>query len=86
MTNVYELDGTALHERAAAHAYLQRTLGFPGWYGGNLDALYDMLTAFGTPTMIWITDADAADPALAQVFEDAMAENQMLTVIFESDA
>ena len=82
-TNIYELDGQQLHDRSAAHAYLQETLGFPDWYGRNLDALSDMLTAFGAPTMIFLTDADAIDPAIAKVFADAMEENPQLTVVFE---
>ncbi len=83
MTNMYELDGAQLHDRTTAHAYLKQTLEFPDWYGENLDALFDMLTAFSAPTMLWLTNADAADPAIVQVFEDAMAENPQLTVLYE---
>ena len=83
MTNVYELDGTCLREREAAHAYLQEMLGFPAWYGKNLDALYDLLTGQTEETLIFISDADAADEAILETFTDAMEENPALTVIFE---
>ena len=83
MTNVYELDGTCLREREAAHAYLQEMLGFPAWYGRNLDALYDLLTEQTEETMIFISDADAAYEAILETFTDAMEENPALTVIFE---
>ena len=32
-------------DRASLHAALARQLGFPDWYGGNLDALRDLLGA-----------------------------------------
>ena len=83
MTNLYELDGTLLRDRETAHDHLQQALGFPEWYGKNLDALYDMLTAYGAPTMIFVTAADDIDPAIAQVFADAETENPMLTVAYE---
>ena len=83
MTNVYELDGTCLREREAAHAYLQEMLGFPAWYGRNLDALYDLLTEQTEETLIFISDSDAADEAILETFTDAMEDNPSLTVIFE---
>ena len=33
-----------LTERRKAHRYLAKKLEFPDYYGGNLDALYDVLT------------------------------------------
>lgn len=83
MTNVYELDGERLTDSEGAHAYLQETLGFPDWYGRNLDALFDLLTEQTEETMIFLTNADAADPDILEVFTDAMAENPQLTIAFE---
>ncbi len=36
------IDGKLMVTRKAAHEELRRALGFPGWYGRNLDALYDL--------------------------------------------
>lgn len=41
----FELDGRQMTTREAAHDHLAQQLAFPGWYGRNLDALYDLLTA-----------------------------------------
>ncbi len=38
------LDGRNLPDRAALHAALKAALDFPGFYGNNLDALWDMIT------------------------------------------
>ena len=83
MTNVYELDGTCMQEREAAHAYLQEMLGFLSWYGMNLDALFDLLTEQTEETLIFISSADAADEAILETFTDAMEENPALTVVLE---
>ena len=83
MTNVYELDGGRMTDRETAHDYLQETLGFPDWYGRNLDALFDILTEQTEETLIFLTNAGAADPAITETFSDAMGENPQLTVIFE---
>ena len=37
------LDCTLFLDKISAHHYLKQTLGFPNYYGGNLDALYDCL-------------------------------------------
>lgn len=38
------IDGRRMTTRADAHAELARALDFPDWYGGNLDALWDLAT------------------------------------------
>ena len=35
------LDGREMTSREAAHRHIASVLGFPEWYGGNLDALAD---------------------------------------------
>lgn len=37
------LDCTLFSDKSSAHHYLKQSLGFPDYYGGNLDALYDCL-------------------------------------------
>ena len=86
MTDVYELDGAALRELPAAHDYLQRVLGFPDWYGKNLDALFDLLTDISRETILWISDADAVEPRLLRTILDAEDEDPYLTVILSEDA
>ena len=39
-----ELDMNSLRSEKEVHELLARELGFPEYYGANLDALYDMLT------------------------------------------
>ena len=41
---MYILDGTMMNTKENAHRHLRESLGFPAYYGANLDALYDCLT------------------------------------------
>ena len=41
------LDGSLMTDKLAAHEHMARMLDFPAWYGKNLDALWDMLSASG---------------------------------------
>ncbi|MDL2318519.1 barstar family protein [Eubacteriales bacterium OttesenSCG-928-A19] len=77
-----QLDGRDMPSREVAHAYLRNRLGLPGYYGRNLDALYDCLTDIGEPTRITLEHADALTETmgrygvlLTRVFEDAAAHN-----------
>ena len=44
MKKKYVLDCTKMTDREAAHEYIAKVLGFPEYYGKNLDALFDCLT------------------------------------------
>ena len=81
MTNVYELDGRKLSALPEAHDYLKDMLGFPDYYGKNLDALFDLLTEVSRETIIWVTHYEMMHPKLERTFTDAMGENPHLTVM-----
>lgn len=42
---MYTINGAAMKSREEAHEELARALEFPKYYGGNLDALWDMVTS-----------------------------------------
>lgn len=48
------IDGAYMTDKAVAYAYLMRRLGFPSYFGRNLDALYDQLTDPCEPTQLVI--------------------------------
>ncbi len=52
MVKTFYIDCSQLRDKAAAHEYLARTLALPDYYGRNLDALYDCLTALGPCTLV----------------------------------
>ena len=39
-----QLDISAFEEKVSVHRYLKEQLGFPFYYGANLDALYDLIS------------------------------------------
>ena len=49
------LNGGEIFTRSALHENLAAQLGFPVWYGHNLDALYDCLTDLGEDTLLELT-------------------------------
>ena len=54
--NVVILDGTTAPSKEALHQHLARELNFPDWYGGNLDALFDCLTAVSEKVTITLDE------------------------------
>ncbi|MDO4961618.1 MAG: barstar family protein, partial [Eubacteriales bacterium] len=75
------------------HEYIAEQMGFPSYYGKNLDALYDELTSIHEPTAvgIFLPIADMIDldidlmiyfDKISEVFSDAEAANPELAVIF----
>ncbi len=50
------LRGREIADKGALHSLLAEQLDFPDYYGGNLDALYDLLTAATSPITIFIED------------------------------
>lgn len=83
------LDLTSFEEKISLHRYLKETLGFPFYYGANLDALYDELTSETNDLSVTITLPEEPKgmmagylPRLCIVFEDAARENYHLKVQF----
>ena len=80
MTHIV-LDGSVLRDRETLHALLAERLSLPEYYGRNLDALHDCLTACREVTVV-LRNAEAMTAALGgygeavlRVFRDAAAEN-----------
>lgn len=76
---VIELDGRKMDNRAKTHAYLKKILGFPEYYGANLDALHDCLSELYDVRIIlryrdaMVNRLGDYGCRLIRVFEDAAA-------------
>ena len=74
------LDCREMKTVRGTHRYLAGKLGFPGYYGGNLDALYDCLCELPSGTLIAFEHSGALrwnlgdyGKRLMKTFEDASA-------------
>ena len=74
------LDGNAIKDKESLHRHMEKTLDFPEWYGGNLDALYDCLACVQEDTQLvligWPDEGYAAK--VRRVILDAVWENEHL--------
>lgn len=77
------IDCTGIENKQQMHRKLKEKLNFPGWYGGNLDALMDCLTSMRVDTAVTLegfsTLGDWKD-GFAETFSDAMEENPHLKI------
>ena len=92
MNKEIRIDLTGIIDKKRLHEALKRALSFPDHYGGNLDALHDMLAEFGAGTRIVITGSDKMAPELdgyfevmKSVFADTAAETPGLEILVEDD-
>jgi ribonuclease inhibitor len=83
------LDSRLLDEKEALHKEITRQLQLPLYYGENLDALWDILTAWGNPLTIVIENCGESLAQLGshgetvmQLFQEAEEENNNLSVDF----
>lgn len=79
------LDCQKLSCRLPAHKYLQEALGFPKYYGKNLDALFDCLTELGDCTVVLrgkdqLAQSGGYGARILQVLENAAQANPGLTL------
>lgn len=79
------VDITPFEEKISLHSYLKEQLGFPFYYGANLDALYDELSSVTKPTQITlvytdrpITGHERYIPRMVEVFRAAARDNYNL--------
>ncbi len=87
----YVLDGSRMTDRADAHAHIARVLGFPDWYGANLDALWDLLTELDSTAVLLInaqdllvSDPDYRDRLLDTLYQASM-ENPEFSFVVEEE-
>ena len=83
------LDSRMLDERENLHKEITKQLQLPLYYGENLDALWDILTAWGNPLDIIIENCGVAlaqtgeyGETVMQLFQEAEEENNNLSVDF----
>lgn len=79
------IDGCAVTSLEAVHETLAQQLDFPAWYGGNLDALYDCLTALREDVTLTLLHRERLSqalgpgyPRLCRVLRDAAQDNPHL--------
>lgn len=79
-----ELDCGAMRTCGAFHAGIAAALGFPAYYGANLDALYDCLTDLPAGTELCLRGFSSLEERLGPVYarklrrvlDDAAAEGR----------
>lgn len=80
----YVLDFIARKDINAIHDYIALMLGFPTYYGKNLDALHDCLTEISEPTNIALANLNTTfeyHNMIKEVFEDSANENPNITLV-----
>lgn len=81
------IDCASIDTRAAFHDALAEAFSFPDWYGRNLDALHDLLTAVSEETHIQFLNWSTAETTLGRyaaasqkAIDHAASVNSNLTV------
>lgn len=76
------LDGNEMKTREITHEYIKEKLSLPEYYGGNLDALWDILTSWDRETQIELINKEKLldnlkeyGKSLIEVFQDVEIEN-----------
>ena len=92
MARYITIDCTKIQDQEHLHQVFSEALHFPGWYGRNLDALYDCLTDLEQETKIMLFCWSVLEDRLGAyaektkfVLTQAMDDNIDLTVRFSDD-
>ena len=88
-TRHFTVDLRKARTRGRIHTRIKKALGFPEYYGRNLDALYDCLTDVPSPCEIEVIGLELLPEELSEyaskirlVFEDAAEEKAGMKVSF----
>ena len=86
------LDGRRMENREIFHEIIARELNFPGWYGKNLDALYDCLVDLREETVISVLYPRTMEERLGDDWKkllsallDAQRENGCLRICLQTE-
>ena len=86
-TAVLNLDGTVLTSKEELHNTIFYQLALPDYYGRNLDALWDVLSAWSQPLQIVVEHSADLERQLGgygemvlQLFQEAEEENNAISV------
>ena len=86
MNNSIIINLTGISSKKMLHDIIKEAFDFPDYYGGNLDALKDMLTSIATPRHLVLGGINDLDPEittyvpkLLNVLEDSAEENENFT-------
>lgn len=74
----YVIDCAQIDGPRELHRVIAREMNFPDWYGDNLDALHDLLTAITEDTELKLIHFDALPPftrGFRRVLTDSAREN-----------
>ena len=81
------LNGARMTSVETTHQYIAYKLRFPKYYGGNLDALWDILSTESEPILIRLVNTDRMNQSLGDyaklvlnVIYEAAAENKKIHV------
>ena len=81
----YVLDGAMMDTKKHAHQHMRDVMGFPAYYGNNLDALYDCLTELSGEIRLYHTAElrralQYEGEKMLRVLKDAQSEGLKVTL------